>query len=229
MNVTAARWWWLVVLAAPVAGYTWLCEADRRVSSLDDVTTSEAPEFPRRIESWAGRDVPVSDRTIELLGTDEILNREYRDRSGARVHLCVVRSRGERGRVHPPEVCFRGWGYEVEETSRVIVEAEGDSFEANLLRLHKPDRRIIALYWYRHGDRRTASFLGQQLRSTWLSRVAGASDDGALVRLTAAVDPGSSADDERRIVDMLRRFAALYASRADAPVDVEINRHAASR
>lgn len=228
MSPVVLRWWWLVALAAPVAAYTWYCDAERRnrVDAVD--ATREAPEFPRRLDGWAGRDVPVSERTVELLGTDEILNREYRDDRGSRVHLCVVRSRGERGRVHPPEVCFRGWGYEVEETSRVNVHAESETFDANLIRLRKPDRRVVAVYWYRHGDRRTASFLGQQLRFTWLSRFSGAASDGALVRLTAAVDPRSP-EDEQDVVERLLRFAALYASYVDRPVDVEFDRHAASR
>ena len=210
---TNRRWWVLLAWVIPFAlASFWLRPRDVYSGAVDaDAMTVSVPAAPT-IGPWTGTDVPVSPRTLELLGADRVLNRTYSSQAG-HVHLCVVESRKRRSSIHPPEVCYRGWGYEVQRSGRTTVTpASSSPFEANVLRLNKPDRRLAVLFWYRSGDRRTTSYLEQQLRLVLRLPFgnSGGGDGVALVRLSTEILPDEPDADERamaRLLDFAVRLA----------------------
>ncbi|NRA97641.1 MAG: exosortase-associated EpsI family protein [Planctomycetes bacterium] len=64
-----------------------------------------------------GHDVPLEAEAERLLRPDEYLSRVYGERGT--YHLCLVYDRSRRTRLHAPEICYRGTGWEVEAASRV--------------------------------------------------------------------------------------------------------------
>ena len=166
---------------------------------------ADAP-IPTRIGDWVGRDVPLSPRTLELLGTDRVINRAYLHPSGDRVHLCLVRSSGDRRALHPPEVCYRGWGYEICGRQRLWIGVSGPpelTFRANAVSLRKEAQTSVALFWYQVGEHFLSSYVHQQLLLA-LSRITGGSDRvGGLVRLSTSLAPGEL---ERNGLQRMARF-----------------------
>jgi len=210
--VTARRAWILVIVAAlfaivPIVGAPGETPGDRR----------DERAIPSHIASYTAREIPLSPRTLALLGTDRVVNREYRDPEGASVHLCVVRARDRRTSFHPPEVCYRGWGYEIQDRDSVEIDGPRGPFTANRMVIEKPGRRLLCLFWYTSGGRPHASFVAQQLRVLF-SPFFGGSGEGALVRLSTGIDGDLPAADAR-----LRAFARALVR------DVEKTRHAAGR
>lgn len=207
---TSSRWWVLVACIAPFALLTVALRPSAVRSSGDGA--AESASVPVSIDQWHGRDVPVSQRTLEVLGADRVLNREYRSAAGEQVHLCIVESRSRRTSIHPPEVCYRGWGYEAETSTTTTVAAPDGDFRANLLTMVKPERRVAVLYWYRSGERRTTSFLGQQMRLVLRRPFAGGEAAvAALVRISTEItETGPGA--EEAALSRLRRFAAGLAA-----------------
>jgi EpsI family protein len=213
------RLWILALLLLPAAALSTILEA--REPSDTERGGEAAMVLPLELGGWRGRDVPLTDRTIELLGTDRVLFREYRAREGARALVCWVRSRERIARVHPPEVCYRGWGYEIVRKIEAPVEGPDGTFEANLLRLEKPGRTLLSLYWYRVDGRPTKSFLGQQLRLALPGNRDGAGD---LVRLSTRL---AGDEDPSEAVARLLELARHVACTLDG--DVEKSRHASPR
>ena len=112
---------------------------------------------PRRLGQWVGEDEPVSETVYSMLGTENVLVRTYQGGPhGDSAMLGIVAVRGGGRRVHPPEECLKGGGYEIL-TRQVrgvnISTPSGDLVvPVRELILRKQDSRRLAWYFYKAGD-----------------------------------------------------------------------------
>ncbi len=220
MNEASARSAWkLTLLALPFALLTVVLDTGAR----EHDTARGALELPTRLGTRVGTDLEVTSRTRALLGTGDVLLRSYRTEGEAEDStVCLVRmARGTR--IHPPEVCYRGFGYEV--VRRVVAPVVGPegTFRANLLRLRKPGTEpVLVLYWYASERGAEHRFLVQQARlalPSWLGGV----PDASLVRLTTVVAPEETPEASlERLLELGRDVAA---ARHAGATDVEFLRH----
>ena len=207
------RLWIAIALLAPFALVTWIGASGR-----DELDRAADREIPLRLGAYDGWEVELSQRTRELLGTTRVVNRTYVDRRDAgEVHLCVVRSNGDRRSFHPPEICYRGWGYEIEERRRARLAGRED-LTVNLMRVSRSGNRTLVGFWYMAGRRHHAGFLGAQI-DLIASRFFGGSGEGAMVRLSTPIEgaePGAQDAALRRLEDFVD--VALPALSGDADV-----------
>lgn len=191
----------VLVLVAPVAV---LSLAFPMLQGLDR-GDGPVPALPLRLGPWEGTDVPLTARTLELLGTDRVLQRIYRSENGDEVLVCVVAARGGERAIHPPEVCYRGWGFEITGRSFVeVTEGGAEPFRAQSLDLVRNERRRVCLYWYDGVGGPQTGFLARQIQGL-LAGLRGESSDWALVRLSAAWE---STEDRAAVVTAVRDLAA---------------------
>jgi EpsI family protein len=149
---------------------------------------SGATRIPDVIGDFRGREEPLPERALEVLGTRDATLRLFR--SGAmEVRLALVVSEGDRQAAHPPEVCLEGAGYEV--LCRETVAIDGIEDGAVRLVAARAGEREEVLYFYAVGDRLLGSYLRHQFR-TALARLAARPERTALVRLSAPEGPGST-------------------------------------
>lgn len=186
------------------AAFTWVRGQARPALEAE----SAVADIPLEAAGWRGEDDPVTERTYELLGTRNVLLRQYGAAGKVPVGLCLVFSREDRRVSHPPEVCYRGDGYQI--LDRRVVEtglrdARGASLSANRLLVERPGQRLVVLYWYKAGAAYTPNFYKQQ----WKALVSGgepAEGGYALVRLSSA-DDGSA---DERLVGFARDFLPVF-------------------
>ena len=122
--------------------------------------------IPFELGSWQGKEFPVSEDVYEILETDSVFLREYRDKDGYPVVLAIVFANKIRGAFHPPEICYAGSGLElVGKDVEAIDLVEGTSLRANKLLLESAPRQeaVTAWYWYTAGEQAMPSFYRQQL------------------------------------------------------------------
>jgi len=100
-----------------------------RVSSVDIKT------LPAKIGSWQlAEDIKFQERVIDILGTDAVIGRIYRDKAGRTVELIIVKAVNNRSAFHPPEYCMTGAGSELAGRGAVsiaIPEIKGGLVEVN--------------------------------------------------------------------------------------------------
>lgn len=153
--------------------------------------------FPTLLGEWRGIDLPVSDRQYGLLESRDVLLREFRQRgTGPAVLACVAVAGGNRKVAHPPEVCYRGQGFEIHDLREVTFRHGDEEWAVQRLRISYRGEPELVLSWYRVGDRTTASYLYQQ----WLGLVAefGHPDRlSALVRISVPIEGDESAAEQR--------------------------------
>ena len=119
---------------------------------------------PYKIGSWEGMDIPLSQDVYEILETDDVLFREYRDKSDYPVLVAIVFSDSKRASFHPPEICYIGGGSELMgKNFEKLVFEDGSTLNTTKLVIKSSDHFTTAWYWFMVGDKKIASYYWQQL------------------------------------------------------------------
>jgi len=202
--------------AAACVGLAWPVALRLERPAGTPIADVDLAALPSVVGPWTGTDVAVTPRTLDLLGTEDVLLRSYRhEDDGREAYVCVVYSSGDRKAVHPPEVCYRGGGGEILERATVRIGAGADAIDANAILVVSGPLREVILYWYKFGDEFETSYLTQQWRMA-VGAFLGREGSAALVRLSAVVEGG---DDANVVVHRLAGLGAgLFPSlRASLP------------
>ena len=179
------------VLLAGTAGY--LASATR----AEPVPVRETLEScPVNIAEWRGRPgAPFDQRTLEVLGVDEYLNRVY-TADGAPVGLYVgyYGSQRQGDTMHSPLNCLPGAGWTPVSFARMPLAVPSTSgtapadvsIEVNRYVVEKGLDRQVVLYWYQSHGRVVASEYWGKIYLV-LDAIRTNRTDGALVRIVAPV------------------------------------------
>jgi EpsI family protein len=154
--------------------------------------------FPSQLGNWQGKDIPLDQETLDILGPGDFLVRAYRAPSGdlpyVDLFLAYFPSQRTGDTIHSPKHCLPGAGWTPEENDRVTVSLPGHSpFPANRYVISKAGARKLVLYWYWAHDRGVAS---EYWAKYYLVKDAIRMNrsDGALVRITTDMFPGETTD-----------------------------------
>jgi EpsI family protein len=152
------------------------------------------PTVPERIGAWRGEDLAMSPRTLELLGTDRAVYRLYRSGDEGEILLCVVCASGTERAIHPPEVCYRGWGFEIVDRGETKLSGalhDGGGIRARWLELVQGNERRVSVYWYQDSRGPHTGFLVRRLVGAF-ARLLGRSVGWSLVRMSTPLQEGET-------------------------------------
>jgi len=123
-------------------------------------------QIPIEIGDWVGDDLEISQREIEILGTNAILSRRYKKPGIEPVFLSIVYSEKRRGSSHPPDVCYTGDGWSiVSKNTKIMTLDDGGNFAVNSRLLSKNDLYFENMvFWYQTGNTITTNFYYQQFK-----------------------------------------------------------------
>ncbi len=188
----------VVVLALSAMGM-----AAIRLASASTAGDASIPQVPQRLGEWEGVDQEVDDRTKGLLGTDQVLVREYHDGQGAMVWAAVVYAAENRSAFHPPELCYTGSNFELLDrgTATVVRSDHGDQPMVNRLLMTNHQQQLLAYYWFTAGDRFFTKYHQQQIQLIW-NQMRRKPSGGMLIRVSTLVGDGGVQDAERRLSGM---------------------------
>lgn len=168
--------------------------------------------IPKRIGSWyGGRDRPPSKKEIEILETEAILTRRYgcATRKGPDVDFSVVYSENNRRIAHPPQICYKGAGWNVEEQELIEFDGlvvNGEPFRANRLLLTKGGAKggtfLHVLYWFKGGPNYYADYLRMQWGIIW-TQFRLRTSSSALLRVSVQTQ---DKEQDELILDTLKQF-----------------------
>jgi EpsI family protein len=207
----------LVVTACLLITAGYLTRAERA-----EGTPLRAPlrECPLVISDYRGRDLaPFDERTLQILGADEYLNRSYAGPRGVPIGLFLGYYQSQRAgeTIHSPQNCLPGAGWEPVSADHVKVEVPDLSsgggslptrtIEINRYVIAKGLDRQIALYWYQSHGRVVASEYWAKFYMT-LDAVRMNRTDGALVRVMTPVTT-SEADAEAAAIKFVQNLYPL--------------------
>lgn len=187
--------------------------------------TENAPEKPLAgkvlvsSERWQGRDLPLTERELDLLKLSDYVSRVYRDTAagGAPVMLYIGYYRSQRtgSTYHSPLNCLPGSGWQIAETSYATMPGRPDVRVKKLI-LEKELQRNVVLYWYHDRGRVISSEYAAKAWLVW-DALRFNRTDGALVRITVPVTTTAEAAGEEAMRFLADLWPALN-ERLPAPV-----------
>lgn len=164
-----------------------------------------AKQLPAFINGWHGEDIEVDERTLEILETDDVLMREYKKEENPPILLCIVYASNNRKVSHPPEVCYKGSGWSLEEKIPVVFSIKSDKFpefSAIKLIIEKGEQKQLVLYWYKCNSEYTTNYYKQQIHIVKNQIITGKSTSG-LVRISTPIIN----NDEETAMMRVQRFS----------------------
>ena len=166
-------------------------------------------EFPLKIADWKGATGTLEENILESLKTEDYIISDYVNENGKLVNFYVAyyADQAAGSAAHSPRACIPGGGWLIKELSVKTLDGvkfEGKPLKVNRLLIKKGDYTQVVYYWFQQR--------GRDITNEWLVKwflfwdaMTRNRTDGALVRLTAFVNPGedqSVADD--RLVEFAR-------------------------
>lgn len=199
--------WACAVIAVIALGWLprWLSDSAGPTGTISVSGVFPGELVPPAISGLAplrGRDVPLESRAAAILSPDECLSRVYGDPEWC--HLLLVHGSGSEARIHAPEICFRGAGFEIVAASALPVP---DPFTGapdrlnEFLAVREGERRLV-WYWFRSGGVSTSSYPGFAWRSLWRP-----GDPQVLVWLSCPLAGGEPGEGRERLRWTLRELA----------------------
>lgn len=154
--------------------------------------------FPRSLGVWdRSSDGVLDPDAYAMLSPDDILNRSYESSSGAdglSLFVAYYKTQLRAKNAHDPKVCLPGSGWEPQDSTTILLDADGDGpastssspIEANRYVIRKGDVQAVVVYWFQ--THRAAVASEQTLRlHRLIDAVKESRTDMALVRIVAPV------------------------------------------
>lgn len=151
--------------------------------------------FPQQLGDWRGRIQQMESIYVDVLRFDDYLLSDYVNSNGELVNLYVAYYGSQRkgAAVHSPRTCIPGGGWQIADLRQQVIdgiEINGQPLRVNRALIKNGDAAQLVYYWFQQRGRvMTNEYLVKwYLFQDALTR---GRTDGALVRFTTYVPPGS--------------------------------------
>lgn len=150
-------------------------------------STIDINKIPLNIGNWKGENSTVDQKTKDILETESVLVRKYRNHEGEEVYLAIVYYKDNRVALHLPESCYTGQGSHIAERGKEQLKfSKTDDFVANKFVLKGDKGNQVILYYFETSDVRTGSY--QTMRwHRMINRLKSKSNSGALIRFSSNI------------------------------------------
>ena len=165
-------------------------------------------QIPMEHSGYFGTERPIASRTIDFLGVDKTIMRNYRSAGGRQIELyCGYFSSQRYGsQIHSPKNCLPGGGWRIEYIEPYeIKSSNGQSKTVNHMIISQNNFRTVVLYWFETrsgaiGDEYGLKF--DMVKNSLLFRPT----DAAMIRITTSAQDGDFESATRDCVTFLREF-----------------------
>jgi len=146
-----------------------------------------AHSIPQVIDGMKSLEIPMDQKTIDILETSDIMFRKYEKENTVPVYFCVIYSQNNRKVAHPPELCLSGGGSVVESKEQVNFGTPvKDNFDAQKLVVAHSSSKWMYLYWYKSGRFYSSNYLLQQFLAA-VTQLIHRKSSCALIRLSTPI------------------------------------------
>ena len=194
------RFWTVVGILAMVTGVLYARP------DIDKVPKSEpVANMPEQIGSWQGKDLPIDQAVLDILGKGDFLNRVYTSDLTLSPNAPVIglfigyfptQRTGQT--IHSPQHCLPGAGWTFESSTYTDLTAQNNQdFRVGEYVITNGEQKQFVLYWYQAHGRSVANEYASKFYliadAMRMNRT-----DGALVRVITPIAPNETVDAARQ-------------------------------
>lgn len=164
--------------------------------------------FPVKVESWDGTQGKIEQIYIDALDFTDYIMSDYRldDNQSVNFYVAYYDSQRKGASIHSPKSCIPGGGWKISDSTIIMIPGAttaGTQLSVNRVEIKKGEYSQIVYYWFQGRSRIITNEYFAKFYLFW-DALTRSRTDGALVRLTAFVNPGENID---QVDDRLVRFA----------------------
>lgn len=162
----------------------------------------EFSNFPLQAGDWNGRRSSIEKIYLDELKLDDYIIADYTNVRGDNVNLYLAYYGSQRSgaAAHSPKSCIPGGGWRI--NSHTVINIPNTKLSANRMLIRKGDYGQLVYYWFDQRGRNITNEYMVKWYLFWDSLNMGRTD-GALVRLTTALQPGDDvAEADKRLVEL---------------------------
>ena len=168
---------------------------------------SDFSVIPMESGGWIGKELPLSDFTLEVLKATNIMSRSYTDSRQRRVSFFVGYFEDQKygSQIHSPRHCLPGGGWGVLDLRPIEIEIKGNGYTVNRAVIGDKKFRQVVYYWFmtRSGVLTDEYALKFDLV---INSLRFRPTDAALIRLITNVRGGDEAAADATLKDFLLTF-----------------------
>jgi EpsI family protein len=207
----------LIVAGLLIAGAVYLNSASKTESVAMRQSLSG---LPAQIGNWNGEGSTEFDkRTLEVLGVDDYINRQYSDSTNALLGLYIgyYNSQSQGDTIHSPMNCLPGAGWNPIEKDILSIpvlmkgQLQPANIKINRIVIQKNMDRQVVFYWYQsHGRVVASEYWGKIF--TVIDAIRTNRTDAALVRVIGPVagkEEKAKTSAEQKAIDFIKALFPL--------------------
>ena len=175
-----------------------------------------AQSIPQVIDGMKSLEIPMDQKTIDILETSDVMFRKYEKDDMIPVYFCVIYSQNNRKVAHPPELCLSGGGSIVELKEQVNFDTPvKNNFDAKKLVVAHSNSKWMYLYWYKSGKFYSSNYLLQQFLAA-VTQLVHRKSSCALIRLSTPIPSEEEApfgQSEERLKNFTRTILPILSDK----------------
>ena len=154
----------------------------------------EVEKIPLSVYNWSGKKIAIDKEIFDILGTNSVIMRDYKNLEGKIVWLSIVYYPDNRVGFHHPESCYGGVGYTIIDDRVETIEIHGEKpclIQAKVLHYRRDSIEKLIIYFFEAGDFVTPSYLKLRGRMM-LNQIKFKRRSGAMVRFSTPILNGNA-------------------------------------
>ncbi|MHB8302089.1 MAG: exosortase C-terminal domain/associated protein EpsI [Acidobacteriaceae bacterium] len=181
------RYWTVILLLVSTALLLHLRGDTDRVPSSQPLS-----RMPETIGAWNGRDLPIGEDIIAVLGKGDFLSRIYEGKPGTvpiSLFIGYFPTQRTGQTIHSPQNCLPGAGWTFESSHYATIQgSDAKSYHVGEYVIGNGDSRQFVIYWYQAHGRSIANEYSAKIHMV-LDAIRMDRTDGALVRVVTPIAP----------------------------------------
>ncbi len=170
-----------------------------RYSRTEKILNINLDIFPEKFDEWQKtKEIVMSNEVLSVLDPDNYLFREYENKNGGKVLLCIIYHTNDRYGAHTPQVCYTSQGWDIQVLNGKDtreVDLQNEITGANQFFIKKSGETQNVLYWFFSSEnKQMASRFLQMLYNLKVKLLNGNSRSG-FVRISESIHSYDSYND----------------------------------
>jgi EpsI family protein len=119
-------------------------------------------ELPQHLGGWRGSAFAIDARLSAAVGAHSILDRVYRDETGAQLQLELATFTSQENELpHMPQTCYVNVGWTMKQQKDIDLRVGNETLRrARILAFEQEGQRIYVMYWYQFGSTNVLDYNG---------------------------------------------------------------------
>jgi EpsI family protein len=201
------------IMGICMVGFLLVFLSFRSINNTNYTNEISFHSFPLHIGTWNGKRSVIPMETLDALNSSNYALIDYEDHAENTINLYIIHyaHQTKGSSIHSPETCFRGGGWQFEQSDRVEIF---NNYHVNRSILTNNENQVLSYFWFICRGRNLTNAMELKFYNFWDRLISGRSD-GSLVRVVTPIMGGDVDSAEARLKNFVLQLVPILNSYVD--------------